>query len=673
MGIDEKDDLNRDPRNGDNQAIGLQSVEKQAEDLVASFMLRYKIENPEASPEEIKKVADNIKAHIFAIMAPAQTADKGEQEFRQIDEFYNEVDEKIGEYVVKLVFDGLKTGKMPMPVFYFYPEKWAAVCGEKDYPLQKKALDILENRTGDMIDIIMPKDADRLRIYDFGVGTGTKGGIIVDQAIEKTKGKVEYHGVDASSDMLRIAMEKIATEILESAIDETKKSKPERKKSRWSALVWFLRKHNLSYTKQPQYLGRVFQRLFTRHYANPESFNLLKFLFARMVSLHKSNESGLSKIEMLDKKVRLPLSMHAHPKWFQQFKQEEFQLKEKEGVVIFDLGSEICNQFPGDSIQMFHDLLSDPSTPNHEDGIVPLNDEKTVRSNYAVLGLQLGEIPQSQTHFRTMRTEMRKAYNNHAFRELTAHPFARRDIQFSDLETGEAKNLNDIGFIYVDYEEDPDNPGYYGATHRLYITEDVEVSSPKSEKLTIKGKDRAYDVYRRTIEALFDPEREEEFGGKRNEIIDRLSPTGKKLTKEELLELDPKKFYSRDFSNYGNGMKIAEEVLEEEAGLHQTLLYPSYKPTLEQMVQLCHERGMKIIEVYSDNDEHPTYVKILTRRMTPEEEELYKIEPENEEIFYKTKCRKTPASGTKSRKNGDLICKTLRAPGRKSGGRRIYA
>ena len=594
---------------------------------------------------------------------PEKPKEEGPPKFFEIGKAYGEVEKQIAEHIGELIFEGFEKGRMPMPVFYFHPEKWTAVCEEKTYTLQEKAKNILRENAEEMLEIITPEDAEKVRIYDFGIGTGEKGKIIIDKAIEKNKGKVEYHGVDASPDMLRIALERIIKEFLQNAIEMKTANNETRRTSKWQYLITFLKKNNLAYSSQPEHLEKCLERIFERHYADPENVDLIRFSFARMLSLHKRESFGMSKIEDLDDpvKVKLPISLHAHTKWFQQFDQKEFTPKEKEGVVIFDLGSEICNQFPGKSIEMFYKLLSDPKTPNHRNEIVPLRDEKSVHTNYAVLGLQLGEIPTSQTHFRTIRNEMRKAYNNPAFRELTTHPFMRRDIKYTDMETDKPVTINDIGFIYADYEEDKkDYPGYYGATHRLYITEDVEVTNVKGEKMAIKNKENAYGIFQKTVEAMFSPEREAELQGKRLEIEKVIFGENIKPNKEDFLDLDPKVFYSKNYSNYGNGMKIAKTILgEESATLHQILLYPSYKPTLEQMVELCHKRGMKIIEVYSDNPEKPTYVKILTRRMSLNETDYYEENPDDKEIFYTIKSKQTLPNGKKPGKNGTIVDKTI--------------
>ncbi|MBD3156613.1 hypothetical protein GF369_02170 [Candidatus Peregrinibacteria bacterium] len=546
-------------------------------------------------------------------------------------------EERTSAEIAALLFKGFKTGKMPLPVFYFYPEKWAAVCNAEDYPLQEKALGILRTRTGDMLEIVTPDDSEKLRIYDFGVGTGQKGEIILNKAIERNGRHIEYHGVDASQDMLKIAMVQMAKHIVQEALELKKAPRKVRCHSKWKQLIQFIRKFDLEYsTLQSEHLNFVFTRIFKRHCTNPEgkeSEYLLKFFIARMLRLRRTDIRGKRYINELDHTVDLPLSMYAHPQQFQTFTKAEFEPQDKEGVVIFDLGSEICNQFPGKSLAMFYDLLIDPETPNHEDGIVPLEDEKNVQTNYAVLGLQLGEIPTSKRQFREMRSKMRIAYNNPAFRALTEHPFLRDDVTYIDLATGEEVHFQDIGFIYVDYEEDPEHPGYYMSTHRLYITEDVEIINALGEKTTIYGRSRAHDVFEQAVDALFDPDREEELGGRRNEILNRCNVS----TKEELLAAGPQMFFSRDYSNYGNGIKIAEEILEEPSGLQETLLYPSYKPSLKQIVSLHHQNGLKIIDVYSDNEENPSYVKILSRRMTPEEKDLFDSDTVDPDIFYQAK------------------------------------
>ncbi|MBA4336592.1 hypothetical protein C0416_02340 [bacterium] len=638
-------------------------------DLLAIFDT-YQEEHPELGANIFEKLREQILPLFQQSLDPTEGSlpekPKDVPKFFEVGKAYEEVEKQIAEYIGDLIFEGFKKGKMPMPVFYFYPDKWDSVCREKTYTLQTKAKEILRDNAGKMLDIVTPENAKKVRIYDFGVGTGEKGKIVLDKAIENGNGRVEYHGVDASSDMLRIALTNMATDFIKYALSKKDENNKTRKQDRWRYLINFLRSNNLEYSTQPQYLERVFKRIFGKHCADPKKVDLLRFLFARMVSLHKKTTAR--QIQALDDptNVKLPVSLHAHPIWFQEFEQSEFTPEEDEGVVIFDLGSEICNQFPGKSIEMFRNLLSNPKTPKHENGIVPREEEKSVHANYTVFGLQLGETPKSkkgifsQDNFKKTRNEMRRAYNNPAFRDLTSHPFERPDIQYKDLESGESVKFDDIGFIYADYEEDNDHPGYYGATHRLYITEDAEVTNVKGDKTEIRGKEAAYGTFKEMVEALFDPEREKDLNGKKLEIMKILGVS----TKEELLAINPKVFYSKEYNNskegiYGGGVKVAEQILGRPAGLHQTLLYPSYKPTLEQMTQLCHERGMKIIDVYSDNDENPTYVKILTRRMTSEEVHYYKENPNDKEIFYVPKTKQVPQSGIKTPKDGGLAYKTV--------------
>lgn len=594
-----------------------------------------------------------------------ETAD-GKQ-FLGPGEAWVEYNQQLNEYAGRLLFKGFESGTMPLPLFYIYPEKWADVCNTKDYPLREKALTIIQEKVGDILDIVTPEDSEKLRIYDFGVGVGKKSEIILNEAIEKNGRFIEYHGVDASEEMLRIALTQIAKNIMDRALDlKTLKCK-ERRANKWKNLIKFLKIYDREYSLSPEWLNKAFKSIFAKHYNDPEKVDLLKFMFARMISLHKGNPKEAAMIEELDTDVKLPLAMYAHPKWFQDLNPDEFIPNEKEGVVIFDLGSEICNQFPGNSIEMLHDLLPEPTTPGHPEGIVLLDEEKSVHTTYVVMGLQLGEIPTSQKHFREIRTQMRGAYNNKAFCSLTSHPFLREDIKYIDSNTKTEMKFEDVGFIYVDYEEDNDNPGYYGTTHRLYVTEDVEVHNAEGVKLHLAGKERACDVFRRTVEALFDPEKEEKLRGRRNEVMRVLGLS----TKEELLATDPKVFFSKDYSNYRSGMHIAKKALnpnkdpDKEINLEQTLLYPSYKPSLEQIIQLCHERGLKIIEIYSDNEEKPTYVKILTRRMTKAEEDLYRNGDYDKSIFYTPKAESThitrPRRRNEQRARNITASKTARA------------
>ena len=560
---------------------------------------------------------------------------------------HQNLDEAISEHRGRLLFEGFRTRRMPMPVFYIHPDKWAGVCNEKDYFLQELALNILRQHSNEMLELITPPGATKIRIYDFGVGTGEKGGIITEEAVKRNNESVEYHGVDASAEMLRIAMTQIAKTFIEEALNLKASDIHTRHASPWKDLVKFLRNYNLKYSSlSPAYLEKSFARIFSEHYKHPD-LDLIKHLFARMVSLHKKDPKQRAKINELDDDVQLPISMHAHPKWFEQFKKEEFTLRENEGVVIFDLGSNVCNQPLDQSVKRFYDVLAEPDIPDsNPDGLIPLKDETDIKANYAVLGLQLGEIPQTQKRFRELHSKITKAYNNPAFRALTSDPFLQGDIEYRDLYSGETLNFEDIGFIYVDYEEDKERPGYYLATHRLYITEDVEILNKRGESIVIKGKEKAHNAFRKTVESLF-AGRKKKIRGKGKEIMRKLRVSSKR----ELLKVDIKTFFSKYYGNYGNGMKIAEDVLKAPIDLEQILLYPSYKPSLEQIVTLCHEGGLKVIKVFGDNEDNPTYCKILTRKMTSAEQQAYSEGNRDVNIFFNPKVE-FPKTASKSKIKG---------------------
>jgi len=547
---------------------------------------------------------------------------------------HQNLDQAISEHRGQLLFEGFKTRRMPMPIFYIHPDKWAGVCNEKEYFLQELALNILEQHTSEMLELITPPNSKKIRIYDFGIGTGEKGEIIAEQAVKRDAEHIEYHGVDASAEMLRIAMTKIANTFMEEALTLRETDIQVRRTNPWKDLIKFLKNHNLEYSSlSPAYLEKSFTRIFSGYYKNPD-FNLIKYLFAKILSLHKKDPKQQAKIDELDNDIQLPISLHAHPKWFEQFKKEEFIPEEDEGVVIFDLGSNICNQPLDQSVKRFYDALAVPELPDtNSNGLISLKDEGDVSANYAVLGLQLGEIPQTQKRFRELHSKITKAYNNSAFRALTADPFLQGDVEYRSLDSKEPLNFEDIGFIYVDYEEDKERPGYYLATHRLYITEDVEILNAEGESIIIKGKEKAHEAFQKTVEVLFagnDKKKKSAIKGKGKEMMRKLRVT----SKNELLKVDIKTFFSTYYGNYGNGMKIAEDVLKAPINLEQILLYPSYKPSLEQIVSLCHEGGLKVIKVFVDNENHPAYCKILTRKMTNAEEQAYSDKDRDPNIFF---------------------------------------
>ena len=98
-------------------------------------------------------------------------------------------------------------------------------------------------------------------------------------------------------------------------------------------------------------------------------------------------------------------------------------------------------------------------------------------------------------------------------------------------------------------------------------------------------------------------------------------------------------------------MKIAEDVLKAPIDLEQILLYPSYKPSLEQIVTLCHEGGLKVIKVFGDNEDNPTYCKILTRKMTSAEQQAYSEGNRDVNIFFNPKVE-FPKTASKSKIKG---------------------
>lgn len=668
------------------------SIMTNTADLVESILEDLKERYPQLGIDQ----EDQIRQSIWAKLSMFQDSNQEKQPETKpsksfnFSEAYEAVERQIDEYMGDLLFEGLKKGRMPMHIFYTNYVPWFELCKEPSYTLQAKGKKILERDVPKMIEIVAPKEHDTMRVYDFGVGDGTKGKIIIDKILGMSEEKgstLEYHGVDGSAEMLRIALNKMAEAFMQHASLMKDKKRRTWKSDRWLPLIEFLYYNKLELLNHVEIFEKVSKTIFGKHCTDPQNVDLLKYLFARMLNLHKKNKKDMPKLRELDNKVHLPISLHAHPVLFEDLNKEEFVPGENEGVAIFDLGSEICNRFPGKSVERFYNLLPTPKTPDHEDGLVPLSEEKSVHAAYAVLGLQLGEILETKAEKRAFRSAIRAAYNNDAFRKLTSHPFERSDVKYTNLETGEPMEFGDVGFIYADYEEDPDNQGYYGTTLRLYITEDIEITNVKNEKMIIKGKEAAYGNFKKIVEEMFseDPEVRKFWQGIRIEVATKAVVKGSadpaSVTKEEMLKLDPKVFYEKDYGTYGNGMMIAAQILGKKRvdnlGLHQTLLYPSYKPTIEQMIMLCHEGGLKVIEVYSDAGENengrPSYTKMLTRKMTPEEEELYKKDPQNSEFFYSWKQKLI--STDEIRKNGKSTnaYKTINAPTpkQKGAGKRI--
>ena len=64
-----------------------------------------------------------------------------------------------------------------------------------------------------------------------------------------------------------------------------------------------------------------------------------------------------------------------------------------------------------------------------------------------------------------------------------------------------------------------------------------------------------------------------------------------------------------------------DEILKNPGD--KIVLIVSYKPTLEQMIELYTRNGLNICNVYKDNETCPKYVKFLLRKMTPAERELF--------------------------------------------------
>ncbi len=623
------------------------------------------------TPTEVFEQADSFNQEVNAVLAPLREKhpnvdidilrdlsaeavrnaraqqQKKPRKVLNPEEAQEEYKKNLRVYAGNLIFEGFASKKMPLPLFYISSKKWADVCNSPEYPLQQKALNILRENVSDMLDIVTPEESERLRIYDLGVGTGQKGEIITEEAIDKNGRHIEFHGVDASEEMLRFALGKYAKKIVHKALEKKDQDPSEWKNDKWRSLIEFIRKHDLTYSDYEEYVDQSFVSIFGKHYKDQENVNLLKFIFARTLSLHtKKGKALLRKVQELDNKVQLPLTMCAHANWFEELNKEEFIPRKNEGLVAFNLGSEVNNQFTGISVQWFANLLVEPKIPKHESGIIPLKEEKSVNAPYAVLGLELGKICHTQEHFRVTRTQMRDSYNNKAGWSMVEHPFLNGDVTFVSSETKKVIKFEDIGFIYVDYEEDPDNPGYYGATLRLYVTEDVTIYDAEKTPIHIAGKKSAYETFNKVADALFGTNLEKSLKGRKNAIMKSLGIS----TKEEFLAVGPKTFFSRDYSHYWNGIQIAETITGEPADLEQTLLYPSYKPSLEQITSLCHEKGLKVIKVYADDDELPTYVKILIRKMTPEEQVLFASGNRDPEIFYIPPTQKELAKIRKKRK-----------------------
>lgn len=588
----------------------------------------------ELAAKEGVSLSPQVEAFIKKLAAKIATKNDNPQQIKRPEEAKKEYEWRLAVYRGDLMLKGFKEEVMPLPIFYEDASRWVDVCGEEDYPLQEKALGILKKHGAEILDIVTPDDSEVLRIYDFGVGNGVKKTIVDNKAIEKNGRHIESHGVDSSREMLFEWVSHFAKDKLREIL-QIKNNKKVRENSKWRELAEFIHKHDLKYSDNPEKVNRKIKIILDRYFEareQGEDFDVLKHFFARMLSLRLSVPKKRAMIKELDTKVNLPITITAHPKWFEALANKEFIPAENEGVIIFDLGSEICNKFPGNSLERFVSLLSRPQ----ETGVIPRDKEKGTSANYAVLGLEIGEIPQTQEHFRKIRTRMRKAYNHPPFVSLTTEPFRKGDLTYIDSDTNEEVDFDDIGFLYVDYEEDKDHPEYYMATHRFYITKNIAIYNKNGESMQIPGRESAENVFKKTVDALFDPARDEEVRGRRNAVLRTLNVS----SKEELLNVDINRFFSRDYSHYWNGVQLAKGVLDEKNELEQALLYPSYKPTLEQIVNLCHEKGLKVINIYKDKKNNPTYAKILVRKMTSEEIDEYSAQQESGDIdnnvFYVT-------------------------------------
>lgn len=471
--------------------------------------------------------------------------------------------EKRREAQKQEVMHALRTGKQRSRALYLDIEHWKEVSNDAAYAGKQHDLETTDTNINEILRDVGHQGAKKFRFVEMGPGTGEKpkrlsrkllSNMKLDRAHLGPEKLVAFdlHSADVSPEMLFGTFMLILNDTLKGIrslnTDIIGENHP------WREFVEFLEHAEKENGEKPQYtessgLAAIsVQKAFYKYLRgklvghDKRSFvqSLLKFSLARYFGIKKNDHKLLFE---LDRDIKLPFEMYPHQTTFEDLDGSEFRTTRTVSTLYNHAGNEAMNQFPGKTVKETYAENLCRDTPEMIKETEAIG-EGRIRATYVLFSFQTNKEGE----------KILNGYNIPSFNKFVSHLFASSTspddpnlvtlIDPTDKSSKKAKILKNEKCYKIEasYEEDPDNPGFFGTVHRLVFTRDVNV--------------------------MVNPENK------------------------------PPQIYPKN-----KGDKI--------------MLLPSYKPSVEQMIALCEENGLKVVKIYLNED--GTNAVFLIRRKTKEE------------------------------------------------------
>ncbi|MFC1647397.1 hypothetical protein ACFL10_00185 [Patescibacteria group bacterium] len=385
------------------------------------------------------------------------------------------------------IIESLETGKVPTYAHYRDSDPWEKVDKDLAYASLQQDLDILKDAKNlkRLLELIMHPGSDYLKVVDLGPGTGRKIAEVIFKMIRSCF--VDLVLVDVSPEMLFKTVAGIYDAIAE-YIRGRQIRQEITKQSPWIDLVKFLTENGLRNTKHPTEAASKIEKLFyeylsgelERHDADLEDaldviVSLGRFILARKFSMHKKEHAQL--LNELDQTVPLPLEVEPRAGIFQQTDGSEFHTQDDFTTLVTQIGNVVCNQHPEITLRdlFAKNFLDEPEVVGDGDE----ENEKNIKATYALLSFHVGKLDKPEERSAARRAETKRilpGYNSEASQHFVSHLFTDPELTtFLDPDSDEELDRNDCFNIMTTFEEDPDNPGYYGVVHRLVFKRKVKI------------------------------------------------------------------------------------------------------------------------------------------------------------------------------------------------------
>lgn len=477
------------------------------------------------------------------------------------------------------------------------PTKFTDLARSKDYRPFRFANGILQRKTPEMLDKILPHNKlerqklKRIKLVHLGIGDGRKDITVIGKILAETDLSIDFYGDDVSPFMNFIAHYGIVKNILINAVNLSKQPIDMWENSPYKQLIEFIKKYKLTISTDELIIFRIFNIFYeyTNEYDEMSEKkggepDLLKYMIARFLSLHQKT-GHTNEIRELDENIELPLKLHPVNANMKNLDPKMFEPKSDEMTIFMDLGSRCNNEPFEETLEAAKRLLNEPKVRPYAAKRKPFKiKERDIDAQRYLLGHQILNFDPEQVESDSpIITEMMQHFKCEVANIFAIHLFNdKRIYTVIDNETGEEldqlkiyypaldkngteptdEDLAEKGYfakLIVNFEEDTrDEPGVYGAVHRLRFLKPVTI---------------------------------------------RLKVSRQKITQNKtLLEI-------KDY--------------EEEPG-SEVLIVPSYTPELMSRFKELADNGFHVIDFYLNRQIKPTHVKILMRKMLPHEKEAYK-------------------------------------------------